>query len=258
MKTKSIGFIGGGRVTKIFLQAFQNRGVDLSSTIVFDINNDVLAGLKGQFPHIQIAQSVERPAQCEIVVIALHPPVIMETLLKVAEQISENALVISLAPKISIEKIASQVKSSNIARIIPNATSYINRGYNPVCFAHDFNPGQKKDLLNLLELLGNTFEVNEPKLEAYAMLSAMLPTYFWFQWRELIKLGDEMGLSIKESEESIHQSMVAGLNLYFNSGLTPDEVIDLIPVKPIGEYEESIRDMYRDKLLSLFQKIKPK
>lgn len=257
MKTKSIGFIGGGRVTKIFLQAFQNKGVDLSSITVFDINSDILTSLKGQFPSIQIAQFADRPAKCEIVFIALHPPVIMETLLKVSEQISENAVLISLAPKISLEKIVSQLRTPNIARMIPNATSYINEGYNPICFSNKFKSAPKQELLNLLELLGNTFEVEEAKLEAYAMLSAMLPTYFWFQWRELIKLGDEMGLSMKESEESIHQSMVAGLNLYFNSGLTPDEVIDLIPVKPIGEHEESIVDIYKNKLISLFQKIKP-
>lgn len=257
MKTKSMGFIGGGRITKIFLKAFQNKGVDLSSTIVFDMNSDVLSGLKGQSPDIQIVNTADQPAQCDIVFIALHPPAIMESLSQVSTKISENAMVISLAPKISIDKIATQVKSPNLARMIPNATSYINEGYNPICFANEFNPAQKKDLLNLLELLGTTFEVDEPKLEAYAILSAMLPTYFWFQWRELIRLGDELGLSKIESEQSVHQSMVAALNTYFHSGLTPDEVIDLIPVKPIGEHEESISDMYRDKLLSLFQKIKP-
>jgi pyrroline-5-carboxylate reductase len=257
MKTKSIGFIGGGRITKILLQAFQNKGVDLSSTIVFDINSDVLSGLKGQFPYIQTVQSADQPAQCEIIFIALHPPVIMESLSKISSMISENTMVISLAPKISFDKIASQVKTPNIARMIPNATSYINQGYNPITFANKFNSAHKQELLKLFELLGSTFEVDEPKLEAYAILSAMLPTYFWFQWRELIKLGDAMGLSKKESEESLHQSLVAAINTYFNSGLAPEEVIDLIPVKPIGEHEENIGEVYRNKLLALFEKIKP-
>jgi pyrroline-5-carboxylate reductase len=43
----------------------------------------------------------------------------------------------------------------------------------------------------------------------------------------------------------------------YNSGLTPAEVIDLIPVKPIGEHESQIAEIYNTKLLGLFEKIKP-
>jgi hypothetical protein len=34
-------------------------------------------------------------------------------------------------------------------------------------------------------------------------------------------------------------------------------VIDLIPVKPIGEHELQITDIYNSKLIALFEKIKP-
>ena len=43
----------------------------------------------------------------------------------------------------------------------------------------------------------------------------------------------------------------------YKSGLTPGEVIDLIPVKPIGEHESQIAEIYRTKLVGLFEKIKP-
>jgi pyrroline-5-carboxylate reductase len=40
------------------------------------------------------------------------------------------------------------------------------------------------------------------------------------------------------------------------SGLSPDEVMDLIPVKPLGEDEAAIRNAYRTKLTGLYQKLK--
>jgi len=43
----------------------------------------------------------------------------------------------------------------------------------------------------------------------------------------------------------------------YNSGLSATEVIDLIPVKPIGEHEQQIAEIYKTKLLGLFEKIKP-
>lgn len=256
MKTKSLGFIGGGRITKIFLQAFANKNAEFESVVVFDTNAEVLAALKVQFPFITTGD-LNQAASQSTVFIALHPPMIMETLGKIADVVAEDALVISLAPKISIEKFASKLKTANIARMIPNATSYINEGFNPVTFAGNFNPSDKNGVLEMLKMLGSTFEVDEQKLEGYALLSAMLPTYFWFQWKELIKLGDPMGLTEEESNVAIQQTLQAAMNLYFDSGLSPEKVMDLIPVKPIGEHQEQITEIYHTKLMGLFEKIKP-
>lgn len=257
MKTKSLSFIGGGRIARIFLQAFANRNFEFQSVMVFDTNIEVSKALQLQFPQIGISESIEQAAEYPTIFIALHPPVIMEVLNKIAGIVSGDALVISLAPKITIEKIGSKLKTMNIARMIPNATSYINEGYNPVTFAPGFAKYEKEKLLELLQLSGKTFEVAENKLEAYALLSAMLPTYFWFQWNELTKLGTQMGLSEAESKDSVQQTLLAANNLMFKSGLSPEQVMDLIPVKPIGDHQSEICEFYQSKLLGLYEKIKP-
>jgi len=258
MKTKSLGFIGGGRVTKIFLQAFANKHTEYKSISVYDTNSGVLSALKNQFPSITTVDSASLAAKHDILFIALHPPVIMETLEKIQNDVSPNTTVISLAPKITIEKIRAKLNLVKmIARLIPNATSFINQGYNPVCFAKKFPDSDKQVLLKMLGLLGHTFEVAENKLEGYAIMSAMLPTYFWFQWKELAEIGQKIGLNEKESKDSIHETLDASLNLMFKSGLTPAEVMDLIPVKPIGEHESQITEIYKTKLIGLFEKIKP-
>jgi pyrroline-5-carboxylate reductase len=257
MKTNSLGFIGGGRITKIFLQALSNKKFEFQSVVVFDTNADVLVALKHQFPKIVVSETAEQAARQSTIFIALHPPMIMETLDKIAEAVSANALVISLAPKINIEKIEARLRTANIARIIPNVTSFINEGYNPVTFGFGFNESDKAEVWDLIQLLGTTFEVEEQKLEAYAILSAMLPTYFWFQWFELCELGMKMGLSEQESRESVQHTLRAAINSMYESGLTPENLMDLIPVKPIGDFEDQIKDIYRTKLISLYAKIKP-
>jgi Pyrroline-5-carboxylate reductase len=254
---QSLGFIGGGRVTRILLQAFKNINTQFSKIVVFDTNSDVSGNLKKSFPEIQVDNGSVAASQ-DIVFISLHPPVVMDTLELVKNQFKASSIVISLAPKITIEKISSKLSQvKNIARLIPNATSFINEGYNPVCFSPDFSIGEKQKVLDLLRLMGKTFEVPEKKLENYAIMSAMLPTYFWFQWKELTEIGIRTGLTEEESKNSINDTVIASLNLMFKSGLTPAEVMDLIPVKPIGEHETQISEIYRSKLTALFEKIKP-
>ena len=254
---QSIGFIGGGRVTRILLQAFKNKNAKFSKIVVTETNKEVADNLKNIFPEIQIEDSSVTASQ-DIVFLSLHPPVLMDTLELIKGSINSKTIVISLAPKITIAKISSKLNNSkDIARLIPNATSYINEGYNPVCFPADFAAKEKQQILDLLSLLGNTFEVPEEKLESYAIMSAMLPTYFWFQWKELAAIGQKIGLSEKESKDSINNTLIASLNLMFKSGLKITEVMNLIPVKPFGENEVQISEIYRSKLLALYEKIKP-
>lgn len=95
------------------------------------------------------------------------------------------------------------------------------------------------------------------KLESYAVVSAMLPTYFWFQWKKMIDIGVETGMTEHESKEAVRQTLLSSIHLMFDSGLGYEQVTDLIPVKPIGDHEEEINQLLEKKLLSLYMKIKP-
>jgi len=254
---KSIGFIGGGRVTKILLQGFKNKKVKFGKVVVADTNPDVLVNLRKYFPEVEAADAKTAATQ-EILFISLHPPVVMDTLELIKGDLKADSVVISLAPKINLAKLSLKLGHvRKLVRLIPNATSFINEGYNPVTFSGGFEKTEMKEILDMLNMLGTTFEVAEEKLESYAIMSAMLPTYFWFQWNELAAIGMKIGLTEKEARDSINDTLVASLNLMYKSGLTAQEVIDLIPVKPIGEHESQIAEIYNNKLIGLFEKIKP-
>ncbi len=254
---KNIGFIGGGRVTRIILQALHNEKEKLDHVYVFDINEEANDRLKNRFPEINVAD-LRTVATRDYIFLALHPPVVLETLEKIEPVISKNVWVISLAPKISMDKIAATLaRTEKIIRLIPNATSIRNEGYNPICFFHGFPDEDKTRIIQFLEKLGATFEVAESKLEAYAVLSAMAPTYFWFQWDELCKIGSQMELDKKEIEDTLYFTMMYSLNTMFKSGFSREELYDLITLKPIGEHESEIRKIFSEKLLALYDKIKP-
>jgi pyrroline-5-carboxylate reductase len=256
MKT-TIGFIGGGRITKIFLEGFKNKAAKFDSVIVYEPDSDTVNRLKLAFPDIKSAATPGESAHAHVVIIAVHPPAIMETLEKIAGDITEDTIVVSLAPKITIEKIAAKLKTTKIVRMIPNTTSYCNEGYNPVAYHDSMLKQEKKKVKELFKPLGKLFETDEQKLEGYALVSAMLPTYFWFQWQVMEDIAVKTGLSPEEAQKAVKSTLKRAIKLYYNSGLSPEEVMDLIPVKPIGENEMDIKNILNTKLLGLFEKIKP-
>jgi pyrroline-5-carboxylate reductase len=139
--------------------------------------------------------------------------------------------------------------------MIPNAPSIVNSGYNPVVFASAIPAEEKAQLLGLLKVLGRCPEVPEKDLEAYAIVTAMGPTYLWFQFQTLQQLGRSFGLSEDALQEAMPAMLNGAVSTMYGDGLLPEQMMDLIPVKPLGDQEETIRELYQTKLESLFKKL---
>ena len=84
----------------------------------------------------------------------------------------------------------------------------------------------------------------------------MGPTYLWFQLHELRTLAESFGMSAGEAETGVAEMAAGAVKTLFGSGMSAEEVMDLIPVKPLGEEEANIKAMYRARLEPLYKKLK--
>lgn len=259
MTASSIGFIGGGRVATILLGGWARAGQLPAKVVVSDTDAGVLDRLHGRHPQIAcVAAGDPAPAQQEVVFLALHPPAFADALPKVSAALRRDALVVSLAPKITIARIAQMLGGfRSIARVIPNAPSIVGAGFNPVSFAADMKPQQREPLLTLLSPLGGCPVVDEPLLEAYAILSGMGPTYLWPQLAELESLGVRFGLSKSQASDALRAMVIGSVETQRRSGLDAAAVQDLIPVKPLADSMPGLLEAYRTKLTGLMEKIRP-
>lgn len=119
-------------------------------------------------------------------------------MLSAAESISSHlaadTLVVLLAPKVTLTQLTARLPANAfVARFLPNAASLIAKGFNPLVFGGNWDQPARLRLRQLLQHLGECPEVPENELEAYAILTAMGPTYFWFQWQQLRELAVELG-----------------------------------------------------------------
>lgn len=254
---KKMSFIGGGRVTRILLKGFKRAGISLENVLVSDTNPDVLKRIIDEFPEVTVQVDANVQAiQSDIIFLAVHPPVIAGALGELSVQ--SDSIIVSLAPKFTVSKISELTNgASKIVRMIPNAPSVIGKGFNPVCFSAGISEDERKVLCELFGALGEYEEVPEQNLEAYAILTAMGPTYFWYQLYELQSIVTEYGLTDEEAKEGIEKMVSGAVATMYESGYTPAEVMDLVPVKPMVDQEGSIKEAYKKNLDAVHQKIKP-
>jgi len=225
--------------------------------VVSDTDISVLNKLEVQYPNISITQHNKIAAMQDIVFFALHYPLMSATLKEIKPHLKSGSIFVSLAAKVTIEQISEMLGGfQRIVRMTPNAPSIINEGYNPIVFSKALTQAEKDNLMRLFARLGEASVVSEKMLAAYAIITAMSPTYLWFQLYELHDLGKSFGLSDQELEKGILKTVAGTVKTMYESGLSPEEVMDLIPVKPLGEEEENIKKIYRSKLEALFEKMR--
>jgi pyrroline-5-carboxylate reductase len=79
MTNKTVGFIGGGRITRIFLEGWRRANALPAKIVVSDCNAESLAKLKARFPMVETAAGNSAAgASQDIVFLAVHPPVMAE------------------------------------------------------------------------------------------------------------------------------------------------------------------------------------
>jgi pyrroline-5-carboxylate reductase len=251
----TIGFIGAGRITRIMLEGWRRAGALPGRILVHDPNAAAVAALRG-VPGV-VEATLAQAAAADLVFGALHPPALVESLPAIAAALRPGAVFDSLAPKVKLATLREKLGGfARLARQNPNAPSLVGQGYNPIAFDPGLPAADRDALLAFLAPLGQTPIVGEETLEAYAVISAMGPTYFWFQLQAVRELAQEFGLDRAAADAAV-QAMIGGAAATLIDGpLPPAELMDLVPVRPLAEDEPVIRAALQNRLRAIHAKLR--
>ena len=248
---ESVAFIGGGRVVRILLEGWKQAERMPSRVVAVEPDPVALDRLLDLVPEVSV-EGHGSASDCDLVFLAVHPPVMASALKGLEGALRQETVVVSLAPKIHSETISKALGINRIVRMIPNAPSTIGAGFNPVCFSDAIEPETKEELQALFSPWGEQPEVAEVDLEAYAVITAMGPTYFWYQIQELRELAVSFGLGPWAADEAVGKMVSGAVRCLLDHG---PECIDLIPVRPLADLEPMVREALESKLKATYRKL---
>ena len=251
----SIGIIGAGRIAHILLGGWKHSAPALPPIRVYDVSTEALTTLKTAFPQVQIS-TLEETSNSDLLLLGVHPPVLADLLPQIRPLLRPEAVVCSLAPKLRLPQLQAQLGGFHrLARMNPNATSIIGQGMNPLVFAPQLPEAARLSLRTLFAPLGQLPEVADEQLESYAVISAMGPTYFWFQFHALEQLAESFGLARHEARQAIATMLHGAVDTLLASELPPEVVMDLVPVRPLADDEETITNLLATRLRAIHGKL---
>lgn len=251
----TIGFIGAGRIARIMLEGLRRAGALPRHVLVTDPDAAAVSALQ-RLPGVAPA-TLDEAAAADLVLGALHPPALLESLPLIARALRPRAVFCSLAPKVKLAALRERLGGfARLARLNPNAPSIVGAGYNPIAFDPGLPAADRTALLAFLAPLGQAPVVEEPTIEAYAVISAMGPTYFWFQLQAVRELAQEFGLDRSAADAAMKAMITGAAATLLESELAPREVMDLVPVRPLAEDEPVIRAALDNRLRAIHTRLR--
>lgn len=201
-----------GRIT--FYERFKERMEDVSA------RTDVEASMS-------IADCVKTSAY---IVMAVKPQQYDAAIAELREVISEDQIIISIAPGITISDLGTRIgKSCRIVRAMPNTPALVGMGMTGVSYdAALFNDDEQQIIRRFFESFGRMELVDEKLMDAVVCASGSSPAYVYMFIEALADSAVKYGMPRAMAYEMVAQTVMGSAKMVLETGEHPGKLKDQV------------------------------
>ncbi|MBU7004859.1 MAG: pyrroline-5-carboxylate reductase [Theionarchaea archaeon] len=224
-----IGLIGGGKLAEALIRGLLEAGVASTDDItVSDIDPDRREYVGRNLSVRTTESNSEVVESSEVVILALKPNVILSAVRELPG-ISIDKLFITVAAGIPSSRVESCLPAgSRLVRVMPNINCAVSESCTALC------PGanaEEDDLVRaeaIFGAVGQTFRVDETKMDAVTALSGSGPAYAFIFIEALSDGGVLHGLPRVDSTRMAAQTLLGAAKMVLETGIHPAELKDRV------------------------------
>ncbi len=256
MKTKNIGFIGGGNMASSLMKGLIASGHSPQQIWVSDINQQTLQNL-ASILKVNISDNNETIIkESDVVVLAVKPQILQEVAKTVAKPLQQQkSLVVSIAAGINQRSLKQWLGDEiAIVRCMPNTPALVLTGATAL-HANSIVSNEQKDLAeNILRAVGISLWVeNETELDAVTAVSGSGPAYYFLLMESMEKAAQELGLSQQTARLLIQQTALGAAKIALESDDSPQQLRNRV-TSPGGTTEKAINTFEQGNFSDLVSK----
>ena len=242
MKTKNIGFIGGGNMASSLISGLIASGHSPQQIWVSDVNENTLQHLATTL-NVNISINNEEVInEVDVVVLAVKPQILREVAENAASSVkNKNPLVVSIAAGINQSSLSRWLGDSvAIVRCMPNTPALVLTGATALHANPNVSHEQKDLAENILRAVGISLWVeNESELDAVTAVSGSGPAYYFLLMESMEKAALELGLSLHTARLLIQQTALGAAKIALESEESPEQLRNRV-TSPGGTTQKAI------------------
>jgi len=220
-----IGFIGGGNMAEAIIKGiFVKHGGDI---IVSEPVDKRRAYLEETYHIKTTPDNKEVVRNCNIIILAVKPQNMDDVTAQIADVISEDKIIVSIAAGITLSYLSSRLNTAKIIRVMPNTPALVQEGMSVMSMCecmHDKEIGLIKDIFMSVGIL---ISLPEKYMDAVTALSGSGPAFIAYFIEAMIEGGIKTGLSKDNATELAVQTLLGTARL-LDTGISPSKLREMV------------------------------
>ena len=231
MKTKQIAILGTGSMGQAILSGLLAAGTspaNIRVTTKSKASADAISsnhGVQATALESDSAANSLSAKDADLVILAVKPNMILETLKDVASGLKPNCLVVSVAAGITTAAMQEQLSgNAAVVRAMPNTPSVVGLGVTGISKGSNVTEQQLDLAVKLFSSVGKVLVVDESKIDALSTISGSGPAYVFYFAEKLITAAKSLGFSETEASLMVKETFLGSATLLATSSSTPEEL----------------------------------
>jgi pyrroline-5-carboxylate reductase len=231
METKQIAILGTGSMGKAILSGLLAAGTSPSIvrvTTKSKASADALSsnhGVQATALESDSAANSSSAKDADLVILAVKPNMILETLKNVASVLKPGCLVVSVAAGITTAAMEEQLSgNAAVIRAMPNTPSVVGLGVTGISKGSNVSAEQLNLAVELFSSVGKVLVVDESKIDALSTISGSGPAYVFYFAEKLITAAKSLGFSEQEASLMVKETFLGSATLLSTSSNSPEEL----------------------------------
>lgn len=222
-----IGIVGAGNLGGAVAHGLlQSQLVEPANLYVADIRPELLQPFTALGVNAS-TQGAEAVRASSVVIVAVKPWMLPEVLHKLRTALQPQAMVVSTAAGVTLERIRAELPERPIFRAIPNTA--IAAGQSMTFIASDGTSKDQEEVVrSLFAGLGKVMFIPEHQMAAATALSSCGIAYAMRYVSANMRVGVELGFNPDAAKEIMLQTLQGAVSLLAQSGEHPEKEIDKV------------------------------
>ena len=231
MKNTQIAILGTGSMGKAILSGLLAAGTSPSNirvTTKSQASADAITsshGIQAAALESDSTANSSTAKDAELVILAVKPVMILETLKEVSAVLKPNCLVVSVAAGITTAAMEQQLSgNAAVVRAMPNTPSVVGLGVTGISKGSKVSDEQLDLAVKLFSSVGKVLVVDESKIDALSTISGSGPAYVFYFAEKLIAAAKSLGFSDSEASMMVKDTFLGSATLLATSSSSPVEL----------------------------------
>ena len=228
----TIGFLGTGNMGTAILKGIAGSSMK-SETKLYAYNPtaakvDALASYGVQ----KCSSEAEVAAASQYLFLAIKPQKFDEVLPRIADAITEDTVLVSIAAGIGVEYIRKLTKpNAKVVLAMPNTPLLLGEGATALCRTSNVPEEDFARVRSAFSCCGVTQEIDEAQMNAVIAVSGSSPAYLYLLAKLTCDYAAQQGIDPKTALTLFCQTMKGSADMLLNSGKDPQALIDMVTSK---------------------------